>query len=70
MPTTTEQEEPLKLEDQYTKTGETVSTTVQENKYTPQEVKEGAGKLTEDDWLKKVKEGHFYFFSHQNKVCT
>ena len=51
------EEEPLKLEDQYTKTGETVSTTVQENKYTPQEVKEGAGKLTDDDWLKKVKEG-------------
>lgn len=61
MPTTTsaqkKEEEPLKLEDQYTKTGETVSTTVQENKYTPQEVKEGAGKLTDDDWLKKVKEG-------------
>ena len=55
--TTATQEEPLKLEDQYTKTGETVSTTVQENKYTPQEVKEGAGKLTDDDWLKKVKEG-------------
>lgn len=54
---TQEEEEPLKLEDQYTKTGETVSTTVQENKYTPQEVKEGAGKLTDDDWLKKVKEG-------------
>ena len=54
---TQEKEEPLKLEDQYTKTGETVSTTVQENKYTPQEVKEGAGKLTDDDWLKKVKEG-------------
>lgn len=52
-----EEEKPLKLEDQYTKTGETVSTTVQENKYTPQEVKEGAGKLTDDDWLKKVKEG-------------
>lgn len=51
------EEEPLKLEDQYTKTGEKVSTTVQENKYTPQEVKEGAGKLTEEDWLKKVKEG-------------
>lgn len=60
MATTTsaqKEEEPLKLEDQYTKTGETVSTTVQENKYTPQEVKEGAGKLTDDDWLKKVKEG-------------
>ena len=59
MPTTAVQkeEEPLKLEDQYTKTGETVSTTVQENKYTPQEVKEGAGKLTDEDWLKKVKEG-------------
>ena len=55
--TATQEEEPLKLEDQYTKTGETVSTTVQENKYTPQEVKEGAGKLTDDDWLKKVKEG-------------
>ena len=55
--TSAQKEEPLKLEDQYTKTGETVSTTVQENKYTPQEVKEGAGKLTEDDWLKKVKEG-------------
>lgn len=51
------EEKPLKLEDQYTKTGETVSTTVQENKYTPQEVKEGAGKLTDDDWLKKVKDG-------------
>ena len=51
------EEKPLKLDDQYTKTGETVSTTVQENKYTPQEVKEGAGKLTDDDWLKKVKEG-------------
>ena len=55
--TATQEEKPLKLEDQYTKTGETVSTTVQENKYTPQEVKEGAGKLTDDDWLKKVKEG-------------
>lgn len=54
---TQEEEEPLKLEDQYTKTGETVSKTVQENKYTPQEVKEGAGRLTDDDWLKKVKEG-------------
>ncbi len=51
------EEKPLKLDDQYTKTGETVSTTVQENKYTPQEVKEGAGKLTDDDWLKKVKDG-------------
>ena len=60
MATTTsaqKEEEPLKLEDQYTKTGETVSTTVQENKYTPQEVKEGSRKLTDDDWLKKVKEG-------------
>ena len=60
MATTTsakKEEEPLKLEDQYTKTGEKVSTTVQENKYTPKEVKEGAGKLTEEDWLKKVKEG-------------
>ena len=60
MATTTsaqKEEEPLKLEDQYTKTGEKVSTTVQENKYTPKEVKEGASKLTEEDWLKKVKEG-------------
>ena len=55
--TATQEEEPLKLEDQYTKTGEKVSTTVLENKYTPQEVKEGAGKLTDNDWLKKVKEG-------------